>query len=228
MVLSELLPYDLLASIEMKCTTHKYILSGASLYTFKLDASLEGAVILARWRSNRAVASVGHVTRMPPRLTLALEHLSGDNLCASDPFNMRTDTMGIRRGLQPNFGDNLRGIWRSIRSGTGGNILDTRRHIKGAMAQRLVDEQRSSRPARKGGWYTKYREGDGTIHLMIGKDGNTTESYPHVHIIHDSPGAEVRIVASRGPGDHPFKEVLPGTASGNEVNQAISRMIAKL
>jgi len=80
----------------------------------------------------------------------------------------------------------------------------------------------------EGRWYSKYRSDDGTIHVMLDRDGNLTNQYPHVHVIHDEPGSEVRIHVTLGPRRHSDHEVLPGTASGNEVNAAIERALRKL
>ncbi|WP_195210587.1 hypothetical protein [Actinomarinicola tropica] len=137
---------------------------------------------------------------------------------------MKESAMGFL-GPQPSLGDNLKGMARSVRNGTAMNPLITRKFIKQAQAERLA---RYPAPSRKGGWYSKYSSEDGTIHVMIGPDGNITTTYPHVHVIHDERGSEVRVVVSRGPGDHPHTFRLPGTASGNEVDAKIAEAIRLL
>lgn len=77
-------------------------------------------------------------------------------------------------------------------------------------------------------WYTKSRSDDGTVHAMYDKQGGITTSYPHVHVIHDSQADQVRVVASWGPGNHSQPTVLPGSASGNEVNAAVDEMRRRL
>lgn len=123
----------------------------------------------------------------------------------------------------PSLLDNLKGMWRSLISGTGMRPGVTYRHIRQAQTERLAREA-----DRSGGWYSRYSTADGKIHVMLDRNGNQTRSYPHVHVIHDERGDEVRIVLSRGPSDHPDIEVLPATASGNEVDGAIARMLRKL
>jgi hypothetical protein len=80
----------------------------------------------------------------------------------------------------------------------------------------------------EGRWYSKYTVSSGAIELMVDRDGNPTNTYPHVHVIHDEAKGEVRFVLSLGPQNHPVRETLPGTASGNEVNAMIDRMVAEL
>jgi hypothetical protein len=77
------------------------------------------------------------------------------------------------------------------------------------------------------GWYSVMRQ-DGTIEMMIGPDGESTNSYPHVHVIHDESTGQIRVVASRSSSDHSAPEVLPYDADGNEVNAAIERAIRLL
>lgn len=80
----------------------------------------------------------------------------------------------------------------------------------------------------EGRWFSKYTVNQGTIELLVDRDGNQTTAYPHVHVIHDEANREVRVLVSLAPGNHPHSEVLPGTASGNEVNAAIDRAIELL
>lgn len=79
-----------------------------------------------------------------------------------------------------------------------------------------------------GRWHSKYMSKDGSIQVLLDKNGNVTDQYPHVHVIHDEPGSEVRIHVTRSEGRHSDHEVLPGNASGNEVNAAIERALRKL
>lgn len=74
------------------------------------------------------------------------------------------------------------------------------------------------------GWYSVLRK-SGTIELMIDQNGEFTNRYPHVHVVHDEGMNQIRVVASRSSTDHSPEEVLPGDASGNEVNAAIERAI---
>lgn len=80
------------------------------------------------------------------------------------------------------------------------------------------------------GWYSILHQNGttGTIEMMIGTDGESTNSYPHVHVIHDESKNQIRIVASRSSSDHSPPEFLSGDASGNEVNAAIERAIRLL
>jgi hypothetical protein len=77
------------------------------------------------------------------------------------------------------------------------------------------------------GWYSVMRQ-SGVIEMMIGPDGESTNTYPHVHVIHDPHMNQVRVVASRSSHDHSAPEMLTGDASGNEVNAAILRAIQQL
>lgn len=80
----------------------------------------------------------------------------------------------------------------------------------------------------EGRWYSKYRSDDGKIHVLLDKNGNPTNKYPHIHVIHDEYGGEVRVVLSADPSRHPKVEKLPGDASGSQVNAAIERMMSEL
>lgn len=85
-----------------------------------------------------------------------------------------------------------------------------------------------ARPEKDWGWYSKWVEKDGSIHVMFDRHGNQTTSYPHVHLIHDEPGGEIRVILSRGPKNHPERIVLPGTASAATVDAAVAKLRAKL
>ncbi|SRR6266498_687002 len=80
----------------------------------------------------------------------------------------------------------------------------------------------------EGRWYSKYREENGKIHLLIDPDGNPTNTYPHVHVIHDEQQREVRIVASTVNRRHVYDQTLSGEADGNEVNAAIDQALTEL
>lgn len=126
------------------------------------------------------------------------------------------------------FGDWMRGASQSIKNGTVMNPITTQRIINAAHDERVAREDKYPRPEKDWGWYSKYRSSDGTIHVMLDRNGEPTTKYPHVHVIHDEPGGQVRIVLSLRKGEHPETRVLPGTSSGNEVNAAIDQMLRKL
>lgn len=71
-----------------------------------------------------------------------------------------------------------------------------------------------------------------TVEYFVGPDGNKTYSPErHVHVIHDETKKEVRLVLTdrTHPSDpHVQKLALPGDPSGNEVNEAISKMLETL
>ena len=99
-----------------------------------------------------------------------------------------------------------------------------------AKREREERERRSAArypaPTRKGGWYSTNR--GGKVELFIGPDGDITAERPHVHVVHDEPNSEVVFIVTRADGSHPTKTKLPGTASGNEVNAMIARLIQEL
>jgi hypothetical protein len=99
---------------------------------------------------------------------------------------------------------------------------------KETLLQQHVREQEQTRRRLEGRWFNKYIERDGTIELLIDRDGNPTDRYPHVHVIHDEKLFEVRILVSVSPHNHASRQTLPGSASGNEVNAAIDRALAEL
>ena len=80
----------------------------------------------------------------------------------------------------------------------------------------------------EGRWASKYVEKQGTVELLVGLDGNPTTTYPHVHVIHDEVNDEVRILASVASKNVVFRETLPGTSTGNDVNDAIERALVRL
>lgn len=94
-------------------------------------------------------------------------------------------------------------------------------------AQNFVKPQPLPR-AQGSNWYSKARSDDNTVHVMYDANGEITTDYPHVHVIHDGKANEVRVVASWGPGDHSDPLVLPGDASGNDVNTAVEQMRGEL
>lgn len=124
------------------------------------------------------------------------------------------------------FRDNILGALRARKSGgvTAGNIREEADRI------RREREARSAPLPRATGsdYYSKYRSDDGKIHVFLDRNGNPTTSYPHVHVIHDERGGEVRIVHSSGDGTHPERTTLPGNASGNQINAAVADMLKRL
>lgn len=130
------------------------------------------------------------------------------------------DIRAQNKAKQPTATETLQGFGRVLRSqGLAGGMspLAIRREAKQVAAER---------PSRRNGWFTRYDHG--TTQVMLDKNGKLTSSYPHVHVIHDEPRNEVRIVLSRSQTDHPEQDRLPGSASGNEVNAAVDRMLRKL
>lgn len=71
-----------------------------------------------------------------------------------------------------------------------------------------------------------------TVEYFVGPDGNKTYSPDrHIHVIHDEAKKEVRLrLTDRTyPGDpHVEKLDLPGDLSGQQVNDAISKMLETL
>lgn len=137
----------------------------------------------------------------------------------------------IRRS--PSFSDSLRGAFRVLRSGgNAANPFEIHR------AAREVQEEREERqefkggkypkPTRKGGWYSKARSDDQTVHQFIGSNGDLTSERPHVHVIHKEKQGEILIQITLQDGSHPDGITLPGDASGNEVNAAIQEMVRRM
>lgn len=67
-----------------------------------------------------------------------------------------------------------------------------------------------------------YHSNDQSIHVLLGPDGNQTLDYPHVHVIHDEPGSEIRMHITRAKNQRDNHVVLPGNASGNAVIAVMS------
>lgn len=119
-------------------------------------------------------------------------------------------------------------IWKGFVWAVGRNTEWGRKQLgQETLAEQTARELRLKQRL-QGRWFSRYRENQGTIELMVDRDGNPTNQYPHVHVIHDEAQGEVRFVLSFSPHNHPMRETLPGTASGNEVNAAIDRMVAEL
>ena len=95
-----------------------------------------------------------------------------------------------------------------------------------ARREREANETRYAAPTRQGGWYSKSR--DGKVEIFIGPDGDLTAERPHVHVVHDDPNSEVIFIVTRIDGSHPIKTSLPGSATGNEVNAMIARLVKEL
>jgi hypothetical protein len=104
----------------------------------------------------------------------------------------------------------------------GGALTDAVKQLGGeTSAQR---RQRYDHQRKRNSWFSQYTEGEGTIEVFVDRHGEITAFYPHVHVIHDESRDEVRLVASRSAGDHIAAERLPGTASGDEVNDVVNRL----
>jgi hypothetical protein len=58
------------------------------------------------------------------------------------------------------------------------------------------------------------------IELFVGRDGNPTMEYPHVHVIHRG-GGQVDVVASANEEHHPWHTTLE-RPDGNQVNDAVA------
>ncbi|MCL6731338.1 MULTISPECIES: hypothetical protein [Streptomyces] len=124
--------------------------------------------------------------------------------------------------------DNLRGAVRSIRRGDGYGPFAIRRAADEIRREReALEGPRYPRPSRAG-WYSKYRQDDGKVHVMVDRHGEPTTKYPHVHVIHDEQGGEVVVVISRGGGVHEERTVLRGSPGGNEVNAVVDRLRRRL
>lgn len=120
------------------------------------------------------------------------------------------------------------GFWKGVVWLTARNTEWGRKQLgQETLAEQTARELRLRRRL-EGRWFSKYREQDGQIHLLIDLDGNLTNTYPHVHVIHDEAVGEVRLVASTRDRRRVFSETLSGDVSGNEVNAAIDRALAEL
>lgn len=87
------------------------------------------------------------------------------------------------------FLDNVVDGFQSGLMGKGPNYVKRQR----AAQQRALQERLQGR------WASKYTVRSGAIELLIDPDGNPTQAYPHVHVIHDEVNGEVRLVASIAP-----------------------------
>ena len=103
----------------------------------------------------------------------------------------------------------------------GDRIREGRREL-----QRRAEEAR--RQQLEGRWTSRYRSDTGKIDVLLDKSGNPTNVYPHVHVAYNAQEDKVHVILSLGPRDHPAREVLPGDASGNQVNGAVYRMQCRL
>lgn len=102
------------------------------------------------------------------------------------------------------FGDMLKGQWRSVRRGGGWNAFENLANAKQIRDERDAKSKALYPLAEKGEWYTKYRSDDGRVHVMLGPDGTPTKTYPHVHVIHDEPGGEIRLHITRASMPNTF------------------------
>jgi hypothetical protein len=105
-------------------------------------------------------------------------------------------------------------------------------------AQAFRNQARQSRPttqklapklpvpkAFRGPWSSAYNQrGQGEIEVMLDKQGKPTQGMPHVHLIHEKDQIRMHI-SVRDKERHHERTTLPGTASGNEVNAAVDRLI---
>lgn len=98
------------------------------------------------------------------------------------------------------------------------------------LAEQWAREQKEKHARLEGKWFTKYVETKGgqRIELLIDQNGNPTDRYPHVHVIHDEVLYSVTVQVSVARGRYPHKVILPGSATGNEVNAAIDQALAEL
>lgn len=92
-------------------------------------------------------------------------------------------------------------------------------HNRAAMLAAKAERERL-----EGRWTSRYRSNTGKIDVLLDKKGNPTTSYPHVHVAYNEQEGKVHVILSLGPRSHPTKEILPGDATGNQVNEAVRRM----
>jgi ABC-type nitrate/sulfonate/bicarbonate transport system substrate-binding protein len=127
------------------------------------------------------------------------------------------------------------GFWGSVGRGTvwafARNTEVGRKLLgKETLAEQWAREHREKHARLEGKWASKYVEDARTrkIQLFVDRNGNPTDRYPHVHVIHDEVLYAVTIQVSVACGFYPYKVVLPGSATGNEVNAAIDQALAEL
>lgn len=110
--------------------------------------------------------------------------------------------------------------------------LRRQREVERGLRRELVTRRQPRRvapkPSREWGWFSKFKSESQKTEILVGPDGQPTAEYPHVHVIHDETKGFIKIIASRGPTDHPFQRLLDGDALASEVDSVIAEMIAKL
>ena len=106
---------------------------------------------------------------------------------------------------------------------------DLRREQREARDRRSATAQaRYPLPSREWGWYSKHSTRTGKTDIMIGKDGDLTEEYPHVHVIHDDDAGWVKVIASRSATDKPFQKLVDAKEGPGAVDQAIEEAQQRL
>lgn len=123
------------------------------------------------------------------------------------------------------------GVWKGFVWAVGRNTEWGRKQLgQETLLEQGVRERQELQARLEGRWASKYvgDERSGKIQLLIDEDGNPTKRYPHVHVIHDEVLHSVTIQVSVARGNYPYKVILPGTASGNEVNAAIEDALVEL
>ena len=120
------------------------------------------------------------------------------------------------------------GLWKGFVWAVGRNTEWGRKQLGQETLREQGVREQALRRRLEGRWFTKYREGDGTIELLIDPEGNLTDTYPHLHVIHDERAGEVRFVASTSNRQRVYTSTLPGDVSGNEVNAEIDRALREL
>ena len=131
--------------------------------------------------------------------------------------------MGFGDQLRKALGDQIRG---TLKHGGSTSYSHNRAAMLAAKEEREARERAYARPTRKGGWYSRSKAGK--IELFIGPNGDITAERPHVHVIHDDSASEVIFVVTMSDGTHPIRKTLPGSASGNEVNEVIADLLRHL
>lgn len=77
-------------------------------------------------------------------------------------------------------------------------------------------------------WFSKYTSYDDSTEVLIGRDGQQTTEYPHVHVIYDDSRSEVRIILSRSKNNHPRRITLPASSSPSEIDAAVNQLRQEL
>lgn len=80
----------------------------------------------------------------------------------------------------------------------------------------------------KGRYLSQYDSGTNKIDIFIGKDGQQTYQYPHVHVVHNENNGRVEIMAHPTKHEETYKKVLTNSPSGQEVDRYIEKAIEYL